>query len=198
MEVEDLINKQNDEEQSKTQNNQIRISSRLRRSNQKKIENMNLIDKILNLSNDLSISEDIDLKTEEIHNKIEVADSPQTSNSRRMHSCEKCGLEFTSANSVFRHQEKSCLRVKVINIKSTKSLSNKVLLTKKKCPICAAVFFNTHRVSIHIYKHHRNLLGSASLPASNEAKRLNEMQLSKTTDPLSSNYYSESEKQEFQ
>jgi len=70
-------------------------------------------------------------------------------NLRRFHSCDKCGLEFTSANSVMRHKEKSCLRVKV---------------NDKNCPICSATFSNTHRLSIHIYKHHRTYLGSASLP----------------------------------
>ena len=35
-------------------------------------------------------------------------------NNRKIFSCDKCGLEFTSPNSVVRHQEKSCLRVKVI------------------------------------------------------------------------------------
>ena len=49
--------------------------------------------------------------------------------------------------------------------------------TKNKCPICSCLFYSTHRLSIHIYKHHKNLLGSASLPPSAEARRLNEVQL---------------------
>ena len=50
---------------------------------------------------------------------------------------------------------------------------------KKKCPICSSTFFNTHRLSIHIYKHHRNLLGSVHKPPTAEALRLNELQLRK-------------------
>lgn len=109
-------------------------------------------------------------------------------NNRKVHSCEKCGLEFTSTNSVVRHQEKSCLRVKVISLeKSSKNdntnnelVSGMVNGGKKKCPICSSVFFNTHRLSIHIFKHHRNLLGSAHQPPTREARRLYEKQLAKT------------------
>ena len=106
-------------------------------------------------------------------------------NNRKIHTCEKCGLEFTSANSVSRHQEKSCLRVRVINLKSSNASSSsktqqKEASNKKKCPICSSIFFNTHRVSIHIYKHHKNLLGSAVTPPNDEAKRLQELQLVKT------------------
>lgn len=112
-------------------------------------------------------------------------------NNRKVHSCEKCGLEFTSTNSVVRHQEKSCLRVKVISLEksssSSKSSDNNNELAsgmvnggKKKCPICSSVFFNTHRLSIHIFKHHRNLLGSAHQPPTREARRLYEKQLAKT------------------
>jgi uncharacterized C2H2 Zn-finger protein len=53
--------------------------------------------------------------------------------------------------------------------------------SKKKCPICSCIFYSTHRVSIHIYKHHKNLLGSALQPPSAEAKRLNDIQLKKVT-----------------
>ncbi len=95
---------------------------------------------------------------------------------RKIHTCVRCGLEFTSANSVFRHQEKSCLRVRVINLKpSGKEASS----SKNKCPICSCLFYSTHRLSIHIYKHHKNLLGAASQPATAEARRLNEIQLKK-------------------
>ena len=97
-------------------------------------------------------------------------------NNRKLHSCEKCGLEFTSGNSVLRHQEKSCLRVRVINLKTSGAKDGAV---KKKCPICSSIFFNTHRLSIHIYKHHKNLLGSARQPPSADARRLNELQLKK-------------------
>ena len=104
----------------------------------------------------------------------------RTINERKLHVCEKCGLEFTSGNSVLRHQEKSCLRVRVINLKSSSSSAKGQLKdAKKKCPICSSIFFNTHRLSIHIYKHHRNLLGSAKQAPSSEARRLNELQLRK-------------------
>jgi hypothetical protein len=105
------------------------------------------------------------------------------SNNRKLHVCEKCDLEFTSGNSVLRHQEKSCLRVRIINLASIKNQHKETTSTggpfKKKCPICSSIFFNTHRLSIHIYKHHRNLLGSANQPPTHEAKRLNEIQLKK-------------------
>ena len=104
-------------------------------------------------------------------------------NNRKVHICEKCGLEFTSTNSVVRHQEKSCLRVRVISLDSSPSSSplgkKEEAVTKKKCPICSSVFYNTHRLSIHIYKHHKNLLGSALQPPTKEARRLNEKQLAK-------------------
>lgn len=103
--------------------------------------------------------------------------SVKTLNNRKIHTCVRCGLEFTSANSVFRHQEKSCLRVRVINLKANQV--NKDQQNKNKCPICSCIFYSTHRVSIHIYKHHRNLLGSALKPPSSEAKRLHEIQLKK-------------------
>lgn len=99
-------------------------------------------------------------------------------NNRKVHTCDKCGLEFTSGNSVLRHQEKSCLRVKVITLNVDVSQA-KGQVQKKKCPICSSVFYNTHRLSIHIYRHHRNLLGSAHEPVMAEAKRLNEIQLVK-------------------
>jgi uncharacterized CHY-type Zn-finger protein len=104
-------------------------------------------------------------------------------NNRKLHVCQKCGLEFTSGNSVLRHQEKSCLRVRVINLQSQKSLKDATI--KKKCPICSSIFFNTHRLSIHIYKHHRNLLGSAQLEPLPEARRLNELQVKKFKGPAS-------------
>jgi hypothetical protein len=100
-------------------------------------------------------------------------------NNRKIHVCEKCGLEFTSGNSVLRHQEKSCLRVRVINLKSSSKGQQKEAILKKKCPICSSIFFNTHRLSIHIYKHHRNLLGNANKPPTSDARRLNEIQLKK-------------------
>ena len=104
-------------------------------------------------------------------------------NNRKIHTCIRCGLEFTSANSVFRHQEKSCLRVRVICLKtSVAQQAKEITSSKKKCPICSCIFFSTHRVSIHIYKHHRNLLGSALTPPSAEAKRLHEIQLKKLHD----------------
>ncbi len=96
---------------------------------------------------------------------------------KKIHTCDKCGLEFTVPNSVIRHQEKSCLRVRVINIEQ-----NNGEVVKKRCPICSGVFFNTHRLSIHIYKHHKNLLGSVFKAASSEALRLNEIQLKKLSD----------------
>ena len=101
-----------------------------------------------------------------------------TQNNRKIHTCTRCSLEFTSANSVFRHQEKSCLRVRVINIKPH-TQNKETMLTKKKCPICGSNFYNTHKVSIHIYKHHRNLLGAALQPPVPEAKRLHDIQLRK-------------------
>jgi hypothetical protein len=100
----------------------------------------------------------------------------KTIHNKKIHTCDKCGLEFTSPNSVIRHQEKSCLRVRVINIEQNGEV------VKKKCPICSSVFFNTHRLSIHIYKHHKNLLGSVFKAASSEALRLNEIQLKKLSD----------------
>jgi hypothetical protein len=149
--------------------NQLRISSRLHRSNQKKIDDKKYLkEKIL---------ENKSQKSELIVSTFKKETLPPV-NTRKLHSCNKCGLEFTSANSVIRHQEKSCLRVEVITLKSTTSKSKDVL-SKKKCPICGATFYNTHRVSIHIYKHHRNLLGSAKLPPTNEAKNLNSIQLKK-------------------
>jgi hypothetical protein len=77
------------------------------------------------------------------------------------------------------------LRVRVISLQqqqSTKFAPNTkkdTTITKKKCPICSSVFYNTHRLSIHIYKHHKKLLGSAHQPPTKEAKRLNEKQLQK-------------------
>ena len=69
---------------------------------------------------------------------------------------------------MLRHQEKSCLRVKVINLKTEATIDNKVkIINRKKCPICSAIFNNTHRLSVHIYKHHGNLLGSSNLPPVN-------------------------------
>jgi uncharacterized C2H2 Zn-finger protein len=103
--------------------------------------------------------------------------SVRNQNGKKIYTCEKCALEFTSANSVVRHQEKSCLRVRVISLKSNGTKEATTL--SKKCPICSCTFYNTHRVSIHIYKYHKNLLGSASTPPTNEAKRLNETLLKK-------------------
>lgn len=166
------------------QSNTLRISSRSRRSNQKKIENKNLIDKFLSqnpsyhpASSDEDVEYAVATSSRKAANKPtgHVLETFSSANNRKMYECEKCGLEFTSSNSVIRHQEKSCLRVKVISLKTSKAKDS----LAKKCPICAATFFNTHRVSIHIYKHHRNLLGSASLPPSSEAKHLNELQMKK-------------------
>lgn len=94
---------------------------------------------------------------------------------RKIYVCAKCGLEFTSPNSVIRHQEKSCLRVCVINLKLAANHQH-----TRMCPICSCVFNNTHRLSVHIYKYHRSLLGSATTPPSGEAKRLHEIQLKKS------------------
>jgi len=69
------------------------------------------------------------------------------------------------------------LRVRVIHLKGKETAS-----TKNKCPICSCLFYSTHRLSIHIYKHHKNLLGSASQPPSAEARRLNEIQLKRLED----------------
>lgn len=68
--------------------------------------------------------------------------------------------------------------MRVINLNSNEDQREKVD-TKKKCPICSCIFYSTHRVSIHIYKHHRNLLGPALQPPSSDAKRLHEIQLKK-------------------
>lgn len=101
------------------------------------------------------------------------------SNNRKLYICEKCGLEFSAPNSVVRHQEKSCLRVKVINVAPSRSNPDMI---KKKCPICSSTFTTTHRLSIHIIKHHKNLLGSVHKMPSSEAVRLNEMQLKKLSE----------------
>ena len=98
-------------------------------------------------------------------------------NNKRIHTCDKCGLEFTSSNSVHRHQERSCLRIKIISIKSPSKSRGESNI--KKCPICSCIFYSTHRVSIHIYKNHRNLLGSASNPPSQEAHRLYQIEMQK-------------------
>ena len=65
-------------------------------------------------------------------------------------------------------------------------LKSKLNKEHKNCPVCGAVFLNansynssTHRLSIHIYKHHKALLGSALTPPSTEAKHLHEIQLRK-------------------
>jgi vacuolar-type H+-ATPase subunit I/STV1 len=63
--------------------------------------------------------------------------------------------------------------VRVINVECNGEV------VKKRCPMCSGVFFNTHRLSIHIYKHHRALLGSVHKAASSEALRLYELQLRK-------------------
>ena len=39
---------------------------------------------------------------------------------------------------------------------------------------------NTHRLSIHIYKHHSHLLGPAALPPNPETKYLHEVQINKS------------------
>ena len=78
--------------------------------------------------------------------------------------CEKCSLEFTSANSVTRHQEKSCLRIHILYVEN-----NKI-----KCPICGEIYPSTHHICIHISKYHGSLLGSHHLPPSEEAKKLYE------------------------
>lgn len=100
-------------------------------------------------------------------------------NNRKVYTCDKCDLEFTSTNSVVRHQEKSCLRVRVISLPPSALNAKDERTTRKKCPICSSTFYNTHRLSIHIYKHHRNLLGSASQSPTLEAKRRYEKQLAK-------------------
>lgn len=100
-------------------------------------------------------------------------------NNKKIHTCDKCDLEFTSSNSVTRHQEKSCLRVKVISFESKSRAKSKAGEIKKKCPICGFVFSNTHQLSIHIYRQHKSLLGSASEPPADEAVRLNQEQVKK-------------------
>ena len=165
--------------------------------NQKKSPEIRMSARIRGNSNASSINLD-QVKSEFKHHEDKHAEKPSKRlvesesmitvrivNNRKIHICEKCGLEFTSGNSVLRHQEKSCLRVRVINLKhlTSSSTSSKIQLkdnaAKKKCPICSSIFFNTHRLSIHIYKHHRNLLGSAKQAPSAEARRLNELQLKK-------------------
>ncbi|CAF0874058.1 unnamed protein product [Brachionus calyciflorus] len=95
-------------------------------------------------------------------------------NNRKVHICDKCNLEFTSGNSVSRHQEKSCLRLKVINIEAKSKTKNKPGEVKKKCPICGFIFTNTHQLSIHIYRQHKGLLGNAHDPPLAEAKHFND------------------------
>jgi uncharacterized C2H2 Zn-finger protein len=95
------------------------------------------------------------------------------------HQCIKCGLEFTSVNSVTRHQLKSCLRIRVL---TADDLKNSKLFDSNKmnnfgCGICGALFHNTHQLSIHIYKYHRSLLGPADEEVSSEARRLNRIQI---------------------
>lgn len=169
--------------------NSLRVSNRLRRSSQHhKSENESssavtspahsLADSP-SKSSSMATTESLDSKRAKLQSLVSV----QSINNRKIHTCERCGLEFTSANSVFRHQEKSCLRVRVINLKPAGETTNQSSLTsKKKCPICSCIFYSTHRVSIHIYKHHKNLLGSALQPPSAEAKRLNDIQLKKVID----------------
>jgi DNA repair exonuclease SbcCD ATPase subunit len=151
----------------------VRASARIRGSNTSSIK-----------------SEPIELKQQQQQKLPKTTENTSSmitvrmSNNRKLHVCEKCDLEFTSGNSVLRHQEKSCLRVRIINLASIKSQQQQETTStagsfKKKCPICSSIFFNTHRLSIHIYKHHRNLLGSANQPPTHEAKRLNEIQLKK-------------------
>lgn len=138
----------------------LRVSTRIRRSSQRNLADSD--NEVLDANNKLSKSNSMSLV------------SVRTLNSRKIHTCLRCGLEFTSANSVSRHQEKSCLRVRVINLKSNAKEPH-----KKKCPICSCTFHNTHRLSIHIYKHHRNLLGSAGMQPTNEAKRMHQVQMKK-------------------
>jgi hypothetical protein len=86
--------------------------------------------------------------------------------------CEVCGLVFTSANSVVRHREKSCVGMPIVNIPS-----NDASNPKKKCPICQRIFFNTHSISIHIQKHHGaelGLAGSKPSVAKNDHKQVQE------------------------
>ena len=167
--------------------NNLRVSSRLRRSSQQHPKSENESSSAMTSPSHSLV---------ESPSKVSVADSTESKrskpqslvsvhniNNRKIYTCERCGLEFTSANSVFRHQEKSCLRVRVINLKpgSKAEASLFSVASKKKCPICSCIFYSTHRVSIHIYKHHKNLLGSALQPPSAEAKRLNDIQLKKVT-----------------
>ena len=154
-----------------------RISSRTRSS--RKSDDKLLIEP--NLNSPIKIESPTKKDTDEpkILQKDQSLVTVSTQNNRKIHTCTKCSLEFTSANSVFRHQEKSCLRVRVINIKPVNIQNKETMLTKKKCPICGSNFYNTHKVSIHIYKHHRNLLGSALKEPVPEAKRLHDIQLKK-------------------
>lgn len=166
--------------------NNLRVSSRLRRSSQHHKSENESSSAMTSPAHSLSDSpskassaataDSLGYKRARLQSLVSV----QNINNRKIHTCERCGLEFTSANSVFRHQEKSCLRVRVINLKSGgETCSQSSLTSKKKCPICSCIFYSTHRVSIHIYKHHKNLLGSALQPPSSEAKHLNDIQMKK-------------------
>jgi hypothetical protein len=144
------------------------------------------------------------------NNKLSFVSIQTLSNGRKIHMCEKCGIEFTSTNSVIRHQEKSCLRVKVINMPAAVKINSKSSKKtaaahssclseesmRKKCPICSSTFFNTHRLSIHIYKHHKNLLGSVHKPPASEAVRLNEIQLKRLNEKKQVNEFGEGEDEE--
>lgn len=178
---------QNDSSGSDTQKPQsLRVSSRIRRSNQKKLDekDSSTASNIIQELNESPSKNSDDPDSKKIKPQNASLVTVKSLNNRKIHTCLRCGLEFTSANSVFRHQEKSCLRVRVINLKSNKNENKQELTSKKKCPICSCTFFNTHRLSIHIYKHHRNLLGSALQAPTAEAKRLNEIQLKKFNSEL--------------
>lgn len=155
-------------------NEQLKIPiTRVKRPYKRKSDsNKRLIDKLMNVENENESSSRDELVEPVLKKKKNHEYLVTTMNNcnRKIYECEKCALEFTSSNSVIRHQEKSCLRVKVINLTTELSIDNEVhVINKKKCPICNAVFLNTHRLSIHIYKHHGSLLGSASLPPATEA-----------------------------
>lgn len=72
--------------------------------------------------------------------------------------CDKCGIEFTTKNNVYRHQEKSCIRLQIINTITSIKVENRTqVVTKKKCPICSAVrlfkLLNQHKnINLTLFK----------------------------------------------
>ena len=110
----------------------------------------------------------------ESNNENDSLKNSHFNKSQQQFKCEKCGLEFTSANSVTRHQDKSCLRIHILN------LDNNTI----KCPICGQLYPSTHHISIHISKYHGSLLGSSTMPPSEEAKKMYEQHVVVVKVPL--------------